>query len=162
MVPAGSDPTIVWPKGTRTIQCHKSPSKHWNIKVSCWDRLQRYQQAGFANTNFHEQKWAPNIKGDFRKWCPQNLHRMDYIMMQYFGELDVLHRLLEDKYGSPTRPNRIYAMNDGCNACGKPDHVSSTCPEKVKPRWRELDSTSQIRPTRNPNATPSVVKSEPY
>ena len=37
MVPEGSDSKIVWPHGTKFIQCEKSPSRHWLVMVSHWD-----------------------------------------------------------------------------------------------------------------------------
>ena len=37
MIPEGTDQKIVWPHGTRFIQCEKSPSRHWLVMVSHWD-----------------------------------------------------------------------------------------------------------------------------
>ena len=39
MVPAGKDDEIRWPKGTEMIQCERSPSGHWLIDISHWDKI---------------------------------------------------------------------------------------------------------------------------
>jgi len=37
MVPDGRENEIVWPEGTRFIQCERAPSNHWLITVNNWD-----------------------------------------------------------------------------------------------------------------------------
>ena len=45
-VPDGAESQIVWPPGTKFIQCRKAPSGHWLMVVSNWHKLK--QQAGLG------------------------------------------------------------------------------------------------------------------
>jgi len=38
MIPNGTDDQIIWPKGTKTIQCDKSRSGHWMVPISRWSK----------------------------------------------------------------------------------------------------------------------------
>jgi hypothetical protein len=38
MIPEGSDDQIIWPPGTKHIQCVKAPSRHWLLTVSAWQK----------------------------------------------------------------------------------------------------------------------------
>jgi len=38
MIPEGSDDKIIWPPGTKHIQCVKAPSRHWLLTVSAWQQ----------------------------------------------------------------------------------------------------------------------------
>ena len=50
MVPEGKDDEIVWPQGTRFIQCQRAPSGHWFILVSCWDKRKPSSRSQTAQT----------------------------------------------------------------------------------------------------------------
>ena len=45
MIPQGSDDQIVWPKGTRFIQCRRAPSRHWVMTTSNWHLQRKYNTA---------------------------------------------------------------------------------------------------------------------
>ena len=50
MIPEGTDDQIVWPKGTRFIQCQKAPSGHWFIITSCWHKRKPSSTSSTAQT----------------------------------------------------------------------------------------------------------------
>ncbi len=41
MIPEGKDDEIIWPKGTRVIECKKARPGHWMIPISRWHKLKR-------------------------------------------------------------------------------------------------------------------------
>lgn len=41
MIPEGTDDKIIWPPGTKHLQCVKAPSGHWLLTVSAWIEANR-------------------------------------------------------------------------------------------------------------------------
>ncbi len=48
MVPDGKEDEILWPMGTKHRQCIKSPSGHWMLRVSRWDKPKSTSQPKHA------------------------------------------------------------------------------------------------------------------
>ena len=47
MIPDGKEKDIVWPSGTKKVQCRKAPSGHWLLIVSAWEEAMRSARPPF-------------------------------------------------------------------------------------------------------------------
>jgi hypothetical protein len=44
-IPEGTDDQIIWPKGTKIIQCERAPSMHWLLTTNNWSLYKQAQQS---------------------------------------------------------------------------------------------------------------------